>query len=85
MDMTTVFASGEAGDADAAYALADRALWIKIQAKTGYGCNRIEHNVTSRVRVTTGLDIEKWTEESREVSTVIVTLLAHLTRPTERK
>lgn len=85
MDVTTVFASGEAGDADAAYALADRALWLKIQAKAGYNCSRIEHNVTSRVRVTTGLDIDTWREESRQVSTVIVTLLAHLSRPTERK
>jgi len=84
MDLTTVFASGESVDPDRAYAIADKKLWERIAEKAGYNCNRIEHSTTSRVRVMTGLDIDKWTEESREVSTIVVTLLAHLSRPSER-
>lgn len=80
------FASGEAGTADAAYAIAEKNLWATIADKYPTAVVRsIQHSTATRNVVTTGLNIEEWREEHREVSAVIVTLLAALAIDTREK
>lgn len=81
MPLDYVFASGEAPDADAAYALAQRNLWDKLQQLgLADAVKGIEHEVTTRESVARGLDIEAWEVSERRVANVIVTLLATVIR-----
>ena len=73
----TVFASGEAAEADVAYQLAERSLWAQIDERYPGGVlAHLEHSTSARQRIQLGLDVEEWEMKHVEVSTVVVTLLA---------
>jgi len=75
-EFKTVFASGQAGEADAAYTIAEKNLWAKVKAIPGAQVRSIQHATATRTVITGGLNIERWATETREVSEIIVTLLA---------
>ncbi|KJL49552.1 hypothetical protein RS84_00026 [Microbacterium hydrocarbonoxydans] len=73
----TVFASGEASTADAAYALADRSLWAQIAERYPRGkLARVEHSTAARTAVQKGLNVKTFETERVEVSNIVVTLMA---------
>lgn len=73
----TVFASGEAPQADEAYRLAQRELWARVAAQHPHGSiARLEHSTATRTKTKTALNVDEWKTEALEVSTVIITLLA---------
>lgn len=75
--LRTVFASGEAPQADAAYQLADRSLWVQIEERYPQGkITRLEHSTSARSQMQLGLNVKDWQTERVEVSNVIVTLMA---------
>jgi hypothetical protein len=79
----TVFASGEAETADAAYTLAHRSLWERIGRIDGARMRGVEHSTATRVRDETSLNAETFEVETRSISVVLVTLLASITITTE--
>ncbi|MGO2933153.1 hypothetical protein [Microbacterium sp.] len=85
MALDYVFASGEAPDADTAYRIAQQHLWAKLQrAGLESAVRGIEHSTATRAVTAKGLDIEQWQVEERQISNVIVTLLAAVSNTREK-
>lgn len=77
VSLRTVFASGEATTADAAYALANRSLWAQIKERYPRGkIVRLEHATAARTAVQSGLNVMTFETERVEVSNIVVTLMA---------